>query len=390
MIKKTYINPYLTSAFSWLSVLILYNLGWSNLYPPISIELLAFFIINILACGFIGFYLSYKGYITYKKIEYNLNKIKKLSIIYILANIAEIIYSRKIPIIAIINGELDNSDFGIPIIHPLIITFGIFLGLYIFHMIISNDTKKRIILLPYFILSFIGVTIIFGRGLMFMTFFGCCLIYIMSTSFNKKILLPLTLLGIFILYLFGLAGNIRIGETGVRITTIGQATEKFENSYIPSEFFWSYIYFSSPIANLEYNLQTDKIHNIDKETLKKLYISEIIPQFISNKIIPDNQTVEPNLITKALNVCSVYTRCYSIAGWTGIIIMLIYIFFYIFTILLIIPIKSQYFIVTITILNMLMVGNVFDNMMNYLLSYTIFYPIFFTIKEKIKFIISNE
>lgn len=390
MEQRTYLNPYLICALSWLLVLILYNLGWSNLYPPISTSLFVFLIFNILITASFGFWLFYKGYIIYNPIEYNLQRIRKLSVIYVVLNILEVIYSGHIPVLSILmGGEVGNDDFGIPMLHPLIVTFGIFLGLYVFHMIMSTGKKEKLILLPYYLLSFLGVFIVFGRGLMFLTFFGCFLIYVMSKVISKKVVPALIIVAICILYLFGLAGNIRIGEAGVRITSVGQATTEFEESNIPSEFFWSYIYFSSPVANLEHNLQTDKIHTVDISVLKSLFVSEIIPQFISNKLISENQRVEPNLITQALNVSSVYTRCYAIAGWTGIWIMFVYIFFYLFIVLLIVPPKSQYFVVAIVVLNMLMIGNIFDNMMNYILSYTLFYPILFMVNEKIKFVIRD-
>lgn len=388
--KKTYLNPYITYALSWSMVLILYSLKWSDLYPPISLELTGFFIFTILFTGILGLILSSRGYFFYKSIEYNLKQVKRLTYIYLVANILDVLYSHHIPFLSIIIGsEINDSSFGIPMLHPLIITMGIFLGLYIFHMMISTDKSKRVKLLPYFLISFLGVVIIYGRGLMFMTFFGCALIYAMARQIKMRVVLSLIITGISILFIFGWVGNVRIGEAGVRITTIGEATHKFQNSNIPDEFFWSYIYFSSPIANLEYNLQTDKIHNVDCNTIKQLLLSEIIPEFISNKFIYSDQKVEPNLITKALNVSSVYARSYTFAGWIGIWIIFFYILIYVFTILSIITIKSPYFVTSLVILNMMMVGNVFDNMMNYVFSYTLFFSIFFMITDKYKFVIQN-
>lgn len=383
--KKTYLNPYTMYAIAWLSVFFIYSLGWSDLYPPFSTELTTFFLVTISITGIFGLLLSYKGAFIYKPIKYDLDQVKKLSLISIVVNTLDVAYSGYIPLISIVRGShADDGNFGLPMLHPLIITFGIFLGLYVFHMMMSTDKVGKRKLLPYFLLSFLAVIIIFGRGLMFMTIFGCALIYVMGHQIKGQVITILLVSGFAILYLFGWTGNLRIGEDGVKITTIGQATEKFEKSVVPEEFFWSYIYFSSPMANLEHNLIVDKYHSVDEGVIGHLLVSEIVPQFISNKFLPDDKKAEPELITKALNVSSVYARSYTIAGWTGIWIMFAYIFIYTFIIFSIIPKTSPYFIVSLVVVNMLMIGNVFDNMMNYVLSYTVFFPMFFVLKERFK------
>lgn len=383
--KKNYVNPYILSAVSWLFVIVIYSFGWSDLYPPLSSELLWFMLSTITLTFVLGFFLSYKGAFKYRKIEYNLPQIKRWTKFYVVANVLEIIYSRQIPVLAIVQRAESGADFyGLPMIHPLIITMGVFLGLYIFHMMMSTDKKNAIKLIPYFLISFLAVFIIFGRGLMLMTIFGCATIYIMGHQIKFKTIATLTVSGLTVLYLFGVAGDIRIGEAGVRITAIGEATAKFEKSAIPNEFFWSYLYLSSPLSNLEHNLQTDKIHDVDAEVINKLVLAEIVPEFVGNKF-ESNKKAEPNLIIPALNVSSVYARPYTMAGWIGIWIMFFYIVFYNYLLFAIIKSSSPYFVVAVAVVNILMLGNVFDNMMNYVLSYTVFFSLFLTLKSKFRF-----
>lgn len=383
--KSVYLNPYIMYAISWLLVLVVYSFGWSDLYPPLSGELLWFMLSTIIFTFACGFLLSYKGAFKYKKIPYNLPQIKKWTMVYVIANILEIIYSRHIPVLAILQrAELDVEFYGLPMIHPLIITFGVFLGLYIFHMMMSTDKKNARKLIPYFLISFLAVFIVYGRGLMLMTLFGCATVYAMGHTLKLKVISTLVAGGLLVLYLFGLAGDARIGEAGVRITTIGQATDKFEKSVVPNVFFWSYIYLSSPLSNFEHNLQTDKTHTVDAQTIGKLALAEIVPEFIGNKV-ENNKRAEPNLIISALNVSSVYARPYTMAGWTGVWIMFFYIISYNFFVFVIIKPDSPYFVVTVAVVNILMLGNVFDNMMNYVLSYTVFFPLFLTIKDKFSF-----
>lgn len=385
-VRKSILNPYVITASAWSLVLFLYMLGWSDLYPSISIKLLSFLVLTIIVNAFWGLWLSFNGYIRYRRLNYDLKKVKRISVIYLILNILEVVYSHHIPAYTIFVTGLDsvNGNFGIPFLHPFVITLGVFLGLYTFHMMLSVGPGYIKKLFPYFLLSFLSMILIYGRGLIFLTVIGCLLIYVMSKPFTLKFLLKIAVIVISVLYVFGVLGNLRIGQEGVKITTIGQSSESFDNSGIPAEFFWSYIYISSPLANWEYNLEDKGIEQLSFNAVKNLYIQEIIPHFISNKIVTDDEQTEPNLMTDALNVCSVYTSSYLLAGWFGVGLMSIYIFVFTFVILLCVPVKSEYFVVLITILNILMIGNVFDNMMNYVLSYTIFFPIFFSLKSRIK------
>lgn len=383
--RNSILNPYIVYALSWALVLLLYDFAWSEMFPPISNMLYTFIISTSIVSLILGLIFLKKRYFAYHKIKYAPGKIRKLTTIYVVLNILEIVYSRHIPILSIVlGGKTDSTNYGIPILHPLVVTLGIFLGLYIFHMIISVPKEYRSKLYIYYMLSYIGVFVIYGRGLMFMTILGCAIIYAMSKKLQFKQYILLCAFSIVTLFFFGLFGNIRVGELGVDITKVGQASSKFENSGVPTEFFWSYIYMTSPIANLEYNIESTPDKQITFGDVGLLYMSEIIPQFISNKII-SAPVAESKLIVESLNVPTVYARCYSIAGEKGMWIMFLHIIFYIFIVLALIPKSSEYFVVSIVVLDILMVGNVFDNMMNYILSYTVLYAILFSVLHKYKF-----
>ena len=381
-----FFNPFIIYCICWTCVLLTYLLGWSDLYPVLSFRLLSFFFITILISFIIGQHLSKKHVYIFFNTSFSLKKIKRWIRAYIFFNVIEILYSRQIPILSIIGlASPDSADYyGVPIFHPFIVTFGIFLSLYIFQkLIICNGPEKKQ-LLKYYLLSFLSTFIIFGRGLLLLTILGCLILYIIIRGLNSKVFFLLLCAILIIFFAFGVAGNIRIGEAGVRITTIGQATDKFEKNIVPDEFFWSYIYASSPLANLEYNIDSYSIKDVTIGDLYNMCLSEIVPEAISNNISClkyNNDNVQ--LIIPALNVCTVYAGSYSIAGWTGIWIMYLYIVVFNLFIIKIIPRKSEYYTTAIAILNILMLGNVFDNMMNYLLSYTIIFPLIFSIKIRI-------
>ena len=283
--RNSILNPYIVYALSWALVLLLYDFAWSEMFPPISNMLYTFIISTSIISLILGLIFLKKRYFAYHKIKYAPGKIRKLTTIYVVLNILEIVYSRHIPILSIVlGGKTDSTNYGIPILHPLVVTLGIFLGLYIFHMIISVPKEYRSKLYIYYMLSYIGVFVIYGRGLMFMTILGCAIIYAMSKKLQFKQYILLCAFSIVTLFFFGLFGNIRVGELGVDITKVGQASSKFENSGVPTEFFWSYIYMTSPIANLEYNIESTPDKQITFGNVGLLYMSEIIPQFISNKI----------------------------------------------------------------------------------------------------------
>ena len=112
-------------------------------------------------------------------------------------------------------------------------------------------------------------------------------IYLAKTkSINiKNILKSAAILGI-VLYFFGVIGNIRQTQTKTEKTyflRIAGATDKFLESGVPQEFYWSYIYLISPIGNLQ-NIVDHKADVFDTKNIGFFTATELLPDFISKRV----------------------------------------------------------------------------------------------------------
>ena len=95
----------------------------------------------------------------------------------------------------------------------------------------------NIFLFPVLI-NFLPFLLCVSRGFILYMLFGFFLIALMSCKKVGKVICTLIPIGLLILYLFGLMGNMRIDDSeGNIILNIGEAKTEFRDSGIPSEFF---------------------------------------------------------------------------------------------------------------------------------------------------------
>ncbi|WP_318507256.1 hypothetical protein [Bacillus sp. T3] len=165
---------------------------------------------------------------------------------------------------------------------------------------------------------------------------------------------------------------------------IGGATEEFKESPIPKEFFWPYIYISSPLANLQETINHYEYEeDISLSDTFVFSVTQVLPDFISKRIVAFYEIVIPNSlqITPELNVSTAFAQSYVILGWVGVSLLTLFMFiFALFYILLLKSLNSEYFIVGVAILNSIFVFNTFSNMFSFTgLSFQLVYPILFTL-----------
>lgn len=396
MQKKGFLfSPFFVYILGFLTLFLVYNLRWSGLYPEMSIDLLLFILATCFIMGFIGILFHRKNYFVFKPSKTSIAKLKKWCKWYLIANLIEIIYSRRIPFLTglVSNNASDNIDsFGIPIFHVFVLGFGAFLSLMIFYKMRSDKASRRKLIF-YFLLSFAAPIIIYGRGIMFMTLTGCLFIYLFSLTQIKNKAVPVIIIVLIGVFLFGVLGDIRIGASdsrfgnqkkGLSIMKIGQATKDFEDSWVPHEFMWIYVYMISPIGNLQYNVNESKNIEYNSEEFWELFSNEMLSETIGKRISGIEKR-EELLVIPVLNVSTVYARAYVILGWLGIIMIFIYTVLYILITLLIVSRDSEYFIVTVAILNIIIVFNLFDNMFTYGgYANVIFIPLLMSLKTFIR------
>ncbi|WP_041258393.1 hypothetical protein [Fibrella aestuarina] len=220
-----------------------------------------------------------------------------------------------------------------------------------------------------------------------MTMTACLLIYLLSIRkvIVKTLLLLVTSAALFF-FGFGYLGNQRsFNGDPVAFLSLTEASPSFVDSNIPKEYYWFYIYASSPFANFQNSTLTSKNHRYD---ILSFISWELLPDFLSKRIVPieedyDGKNRLDYSINPILTVGSIYFEPFIRLGWLGPIIvfcfycMLLFLYAYFF------DIRSDYFLTGISILCVISIFNIFENMINFSgLSLQLLYPILFTFIKK--------
>lgn len=389
MKAKLITNPYIIYAIGFVIAMALYTLKWSELYPSLSFWLVLFVIATAFLSILIGLLLHKKNYISYNAVFFSPFKLWLVTLLIIVGILFECAYLHTIPIKAILSNQKDYKyqDFGIPTFHVFLVTFNSFWATFVFHNFISQ--KKKHLLLCY-IFCLIPAIIIFSRSMIMLNLTSAFFIVFMSSKHIAKLMMKAVVIVLLLLFVFGLAGNLRESHGSSLndvFLSLGKATPSFRQSDIPKEFFWSYIYISSPLANLQ---QTINIHDGSGFTWQKFgtYANKsFLPDFISKRITIFTQPDEKiNKILFAFTVGSTYAICYAYIGWWGMILMFLYMMVFNMAVILLVPKRSMFFVTGISILNCIMLFSLFDNMIAYSgTSFQLFYVIVFGLLGKINF-----
>lgn len=384
------VNPFYLYSIALISILLMYNLNWSELYPKISFTSYIFFVITIIITTILGYHLQKKldCMENIKKNELNVNFI---TIIIVILLVADFIYAKSIPLveIAIIKkANYTHFDFrGIPLFHGFLISFISFFAIYLFDKFLSEKNLKYLYL---FLINLLPSILLYNRGMFTMILISCLSVFAITklkSFINLKYIIILIIPILIFLYGFGVAGNLRqnkdikdinkIYTNSDYIMYVGEASENFKSSIVPKSFFWSYLYMTSPLANLENTIQSKPPYvAVNLENTIKFLNYSILPNFISEKLnIPYE---EATLITPSLTVSTAFSEAYTFLGWIGIIALFIYWILMVFVYIIVMPKSSAYFITGISVLNTITVLNFFDNMMVFSpLSFQLIYPILF-------------
>jgi hypothetical protein len=388
MKAKLITNPYIVYGLGFFLTILMYTLHWSNLYPRLSVQLFLFVTVTSLISALAGLLFHKKNYLSYKEVYYSSGTLWIVTIIIIISYFIECAYMGVIPIIEIWNSTgYDYRTFGIPTFHVVLVTFNSFWAVFMFHNYISQ--KKRHLLLCY-ILSLLPAILIFNRAMLMLNLASSFFVLFMATKHLKKLIIKVFIIVIVVLFLFGLAGNIRLsGAQSVNniILQLGDATQEFRESAVPKEFFWAYLYITSPIANFQ---QTINDHHITPFSFQKFgtFINRsFLPDFIWKRNVFFIEPVEHvDQISISFTVGSVYGTSYAYMGWWGIVLMFFYIIGFNLFVMVSLAKRSIFFVTGIAILDCIMLLSIFDNMFSFSgLSMQLFYPVLFSLFSNVRF-----
>jgi hypothetical protein len=384
------VNPFFIYILGFSIALIIYQLDWSYLFPDLSFWLVLFLVITFIISGLIGIYIHRTGVLKFYEFK-NTLKVNWWIVAITVGYIANFVYARRIPLFSILNNEdVDYQTFGIPTFYVILVTFSSFFTVYLFSCYTVEKKRKYLFLCMYL---FIFPLLIFSRGAILVNLSSVFFVYLFSYK-GKRTKIYFRILAIIAIVLigFGSLGNLRTsnqaGDESSALSDImlnlGEAKPDFVESAIPKEYFWSYLYISSPLANLQLNVNEQQ-PNYSVSNVLQYVNGELNFDFISKRIFAHYNIEKPDnvLIAPFLNVGTVYSTSYSYLGWWGMSVTFLFLMAITFLYLIIMKPQNPYFASGLAILNTFLLFCIFDNMFAFsALSFQLVYPILLSLKYK--------
>lgn len=364
-------NPLFLYVFSWSIVIFLYLLNWSDKYPSLSLKLFSFLLGTCLLALVLAIKTHKKKTFEYKALVnplvYYKWVMKQTRRIYLLLFV-EFVYFQTIPLLSYLKGTADDNlyaDFAMPIVHVLVVNGLILLFNFSSYCYFSQGGGRKNCFLKPMLINFAGPLLFMSRGIALYMIFGLFLLYLMSSKKVVNVLIYLMPTSLVVLFLFGLMGNLRINDPeGKLILQWGGASLNFEKSFVPKEFFWSYVYTTSPLGNLQNAISQKKNFNSESVGFIPLMINEVCPMFISKRLnIPEPKDRSNYYVDPTMVVGSTYFDPYLTWKWNGMIVIYCFILLYVFVMQRIIPKESAFRIPMYVVLANLTFFSLFDNML---------------------------
>jgi hypothetical protein len=383
------LSPYPYYIAGFLAGLLVYLLGWSSIYPTLSAALLIFLFTSMILHLAAHWFWVKKFPFSFKKVKPVFHPVVMTVFIYLLWAI-EFIYEGGIPLLLILSGKsYDYRLFGVPSLHVVVVTLSSFYTVFLFHVFVSYRQKWVLVL---YLVNLAAAVLIYSRAMLFFNLAASFFIYLASPDkiqWKKVSLLIPAIIVLF--YVFGVLGNLRVSfEAGEKYNSTlflntGQATGSFRQSVVPNEFFWSYIYISSPLANLQHNIRSSEPPPFTGRQLFGYVNNEILFDFISKRVnrVTGFAPAQEQRIPGPFNVTTIYSRSYSYLGWAGIFITALIVLALPFLYSLLLSPSNPYLATGLAILCTMFLFMVYDNTLRFTgLAFQLVYPIVFPVVEK--------
>ncbi len=383
------INPHVNYIISLVITVGMYLLGWSSLYPPLTDNLIGFLLLTLFLHGALAYYWKSKHFVLQKPKFSFFNPVATTVFLYFLWA-ADFLYEGGIPLVKILlNQPYNYRLFGVPSLHVFTVTFASFFTVYLFSLYLSTGNRQHLYL---YLINLMAALLIYSRAMMAFNLVGSVMVYLLcSPQISwQKIIAGLALF-ICLAYVFGILGTKRVSfEARTKydpalFLEIGEATPAFRSSGVPREFFWGYIYLSSPLANLQHNINTYPLQPFSMSRMMQHINNEMTFDFISkrtNRLFGVDREIENIIPYKPFNVSTVYSRSFSYQGWFGVALMAMFVLILPWLYVKILP-AHPYSLTGIAILNTMFLFLMYDNTIRFTgLGLQLVYPLALPAAEK--------
>ncbi len=378
-------NPFYSYCVSFGLAIVFYSLDWSTLYPPLTFSLLAFLILTLLFQGVAGYLWSGRVKVPIAAFRADVRMAATITAFLYILWTFDFIHAGGVPLLMILfDTPFNYRTFGVPTLHVFTVTFASFYTILLFDQYLS--TRNRWILC-FFIANLLAAVLIYSRAMFLFNTSACLLLFIHRYSSHRVRLalfgLPILLL---LLFLFGVMGNLRVAREANKpyasdlLVVTGSATQAFALSPIPKEFFWTYIYVTSPLANLQTNANLSPPSPLSIQNTVDLVINEFTFDFMSKRInrLLGKEAALEHRITGPFNVSTIYSRSYSYQNWWGMAFMAIFLLLLPWAYRAVLKTKSPYSATGYALLCTIFLFSAYDNTFRMTgLGFQLVYPLVF-------------
>jgi len=181
-------------------------------------------------------------------------------------------------------------------------------------------------------------------------------------------------------YSFGLYGNYRSKLSSTFILNGLGASDSFKKSGVSYNQYIAYLYVSSPLANLQENI--DKGEGLlNNKDYRNFFFYCVLPESITMRLEKPLDLSPPscNLITPELIVGTIFMVSYYTLGWIGMISMILFLLVFIFLTLSVLKKWNTFSLSTFSILATAVSLMIFSNFLNRVdvILMLLIYPILF-------------
>lgn len=332
-------NPYYMAATPFVAALVLYAFRWGDILPALTTEFKMFIFLFLVLLIFMGFIFSKSLEKTFsmknERVKYEVASERKTfpwGVPFILGlTMMDAAYSGGFPMF----GSTGYHDFGIPTLHPIIVTINSFLiASYFFNLADSNDKRGVMKFSLIIIVTSLPFILELNRGMLIMSLMAGTVTFLSRRNIKLRFsvlikFLPVVIVG---LYLFGVSGNFRtnIFYSGASrflnsnyIMALGEA-HAFQGNPVVSPFYWSYIYITSALGNFQST--TTGLLSFGRD-ISYFVSNQFIPDFISKRLYPMQINMMLTQISPQFNAATVFNSAFYTLGWNGVYATMLYILF---------------------------------------------------------------
>ena len=309
------VNPMVVYATVWVMTLCLFSLQMTIQIVPANSTGLWIVGGNIIFAVYLGMIfakIKSKQKPTFDNVDFDILElyVRRLRLIWMIGTIIEISVSRGLPIIWAFTGQgflKDYTDFGIPSFHGIMNAVYLqFMCGYFLLWVGAKRTAHR----KMFFLFLLWPILMLGRGIFLSVIMQCLAIFLLLNKVGLKRMSHLVLLAIGNVFLFGFVGNLRGTSNPFGYLVENKWIWLFDS--LPTGFLWVYIYITSGINNIFYNVQSlEPTGTFDKTFFK------LIPSFVRQLLGVEERADALTFADANLNVSTFYAGTVSDFGAIG-------------------------------------------------------------------------